>query len=86
MDGSSNTEVEQSIKAFLNQTLGISAGDVTITFDVTASGGGGGNLATAEQGDLCTIQVEVPFDKVSLIVGKYLAGKSLKGECMMRHL
>ena len=87
MGGSSNAEVGQAAKDFLNTTLGVDAGDVTVIISVTASGGGsGGDVANAQQGDMCTIQVQVPFDKVGLIKGDYLAGKLLKGDCMMRHL
>ncbi len=82
MGGSSNTEVEQSIKDFLSQTLGVSSGDVTVTITVSS----GGDVATAQQGDLCTIQVEVPFNKVSFIKGRYLDGVAIKGDCIMRHL
>ena len=87
MGGSSNAEVEQTVKDFLKVTLDVNAADVTVTITVTASdGGSGGDVVNAQQGDMCTVQVAVPFDKVSLIKGDYLDGKSLKGHCTMRHL
>lgn len=87
MGGSSDDEVEQLVRDFLTQTLGVDAGDVIVDVSVTESdGGAGGDVATAEQGDLCIVHVEVPFDSVSFIPGNYLSGRSLTGDCMMRHL
>ena len=82
MGGSSTNEVEQSIKDFLVATLGVDETDVTVV--VTESGGG--DVSDADSGDLCTIQVGLPFDSVSLIPGSYLLGRTLQGACMMRHL
>ena len=35
--------------------------------------------------DLINITVSVPFDKIALVTGKYLAGKNLTGSASMRH-
>ena len=87
MSGSSNAECEDLIEEFLNNTLGLAAGDITINISVTKSGGGTlTEVGDAVQGDLCVISVEIPFDKVSLVQGSYLVGKMLSGDSQMRHL
>lgn len=88
IDGSTNTTVTTWINSFLNQSLGVAAGDVTTTITVVAAPGNadpGNQLANAQPRDLVTIKVEVPFDKVAFIPGNYLNGKNLKAQSSMRH-
>ena len=85
LGGSSNAEVEQTVKHFLKETLGVDSQDVTISVSATGDEAGS-EVADAQKGDLCTVHVEVPYDKVGWIQGSYLAGKELKGVCIMRHL
>lgn len=88
LDGSTNQAVEQWIKDFLGQTLNVAAGDVSVKITVTPAPGNpnpNNQLANAQNKDLVTINVSVPFDKVSLIPGHYLAGKNLWAEVSMRH-
>ena len=82
MGGSSTAEVEQVVKDFVVATVGVAEADVAVV--VTEEGGG--DVSDADSGDLCTIQVNVAFDKVSYLPGSYLSGKTLQGKCMMRHL
>ena len=85
--GSSNSEVKQAVKDTVNLTLGLAAADVAVTVSVTAKNGGSvADVASAQQGDLCAIQVQVPYDKCSWFSPAWLDGESLKGDCMMRHL
>lgn len=88
IDGSSNSDVTNSIKTFLNQSTGVSAADVTTTITVTAAAGNpnpGNEVGNARMRDLITVNVQVPFNSVMLIPGKYLAGKQLVGRSAMRH-
>lgn len=85
--GSSNSEVAQAMKDAINLTLGLDEADVNVSVSVTAKCGGSvADVARAQQGDPCTIQVQVPYDKYSWFSPARLDGKSLKGDCMMRHL
>ena len=87
MDGSSNAEVEQSVRDFLSQSLGLAAGDVSVTISITTTNGGSlTEVGDCEQGDLCIIHVEVSFDKCSLVKGSYLVGKMIEGDSRMWHL
>ena len=88
LDDSTNTQVQTWIEDFLQQAINVSADDVTVTITVDPAPGNddpGNNLANAQTRDLCTIRVEVPFDKVAYIKGNYLNGKSLSGQSAMRH-
>jgi Flp pilus assembly protein TadG len=88
IDGSSNSDVTNSINTFLNQSTGVSAADVTTTITVTAAAGNpspGNEVGNARMRDLITVKVQVPFNSVMLIPGKYLAGKQLVGQSAMRH-
>ncbi len=88
LDGSTNQAVEQWIKDFLSQTLNVATGDITVKITVTPAPGNpnpNNQLANAQNKDLVTINVSVPFDKVSLIPGDFLAGKNLAAEVSMRH-
>ena len=88
VDGSSNTSVTTWVTTFLNESLGVNTSDVTVAITVDPAPGNADPLDKIEDAqtrDLVTIQVEVPFDKVSYIPGDYLSGKKLKGRSAMRH-
>lgn len=88
VDGSSNTNVTTWVTTFLNESLGVNTSDVTVAITVDPAPGNEDPLDMIEDAqtrDLVTIQVEVPFDKVSYIPGDYLSGKKLKGRSAMRH-
>ena len=88
VDGSSNTSVSTWVTTFLNESLGVNTSDVTVAITVDPAPGNEDPLDKIEDAqtrDLVTIQVEVPFDKVSYIPGDYLSGKKLKGRSAMRH-
>jgi Flp pilus assembly protein TadG len=85
--GTTNNDVTQAVKDFL-QAAGINSQDVTVTITVTAATGNpnpNNQVGNATTRDVCTVQVQVPFNKVSFIPGSYLNGKNLKGLCAMRH-
>ena len=90
LDGSTNTDVTNTVKTFLISAIGtsVSSSDITVTITVTAAAGNpnpANSVASSTTRDLITVKVSVPFNKVALIPGKYLAGKQLAGQSAMRH-
>lgn len=88
VDGSTNAAVTTSIKSFLQSSVGVAPGDVTVQITVTEEAGNpaaGNEVANASAKDLVTVHVSVPFSKVHFVPGKYLEGKNLAGQAAMRH-
>ncbi len=84
LDNKTNSEVEQLVSEFCESTLGVEAGDVTVT--ITINDVSGADLASAEQGDLCEVSVAVPFNEVSWLGSpRWLAGTALRAVCTMEH-
>jgi len=87
IDGSTNQSVTTAVTDFLNQSAGLNPADVTVAITVTAGPGNpspGNDVASAQGGDVCTVNVSIPFDKVTLTKADYLSGKNLTGFCAMR--
>ena len=88
IDGSTNNDVETWVEDFLNDSINVAASDVTVTITVEpAPGNDDPNdvLTDAQARDLVTVNVSVPFDKVSYVPGSYLNGKNLSARSSMRH-
>lgn len=88
LDGSSNQQVTQSAKEFLAATLSVAAADVNVGIAITPATGNpnpGNEVGNANARDLISVEISIPFNKVSLLPGKYLAGKQLIGRSAMRH-
>lgn len=90
LDGSTNVEVTNTIQTFLKSSISnsLSTSDMPVTITVTPAAGNpdpANNVANALSRDLVTVKVQVPFNKVALIPGKYLAGQQLSGLSAMRH-
>ena len=88
IDGSTNNDVETWVEDFLNDSINVVAADVSVTITVDpAPGNDDPNdvLADAQARDLVTVNVSVPFDKVSYVPGSYLNGKNLQAQSSMRH-
>jgi Flp pilus assembly protein TadG len=88
IDGLTNSTVEAWVEEFLNDTINVTASDVTVTITVVAAPGNDDPLnqvGNAQARDLVTIKVSVPFDKVSYVSGSYLNGKNLSAQSSMRH-
>ena len=86
--GSTNSQVEATVKEFLVAALSIAPNDATIAITVTPAAGNpsaSNQVANARSRDLCKVAIQVPFNKVNYIASSYLAGKMLKGYCAMRH-
>lgn len=88
VDGTSNSEVETTIREFLEGAAGVAPENVTIAIEVSPAPGNTdplNQLLNAAPRDLVTVRVEVPFDRVSYIQGHFLKGKTLRGVASMRH-
>ncbi|MFP6765312.1 MAG: hypothetical protein VB858_16910, partial [Planctomycetaceae bacterium] len=76
------------VDAFLDDSLGINPSDVTVEITVEPAPGNVDpydRIEDAQSRDLVTVQVSVPFDRVSYLPGDYLAGKNLSARNSMRH-
>ncbi|HEV8002926.1 MAG TPA: TadE/TadG family type IV pilus assembly protein [Planctomycetaceae bacterium] len=85
--GSTNAAVTQTITTFM-QSTNVNSQAITVSITVTPAAGNpdpANQIANAHTGDLCLIQVQVPFNQVSYIPGTYLVGKTLTGTCGMLH-
>jgi Flp pilus assembly protein TadG len=88
IDGCTNSEVTTSINSFLTQSLGQPGSAATTTITVAPATGNPDPLnqvGNATTRDLITVKVQIPYNSVALISGKYLAGKNLTGISSMRH-
>ena len=88
LDGSTNSDITSTIQSLLATSANVSTGDITVTITVTPATGNqdpGNNIAACHSKDLITIKVQVPFNKVALVAGKYLKDKMLTGQAAMRH-
>ena len=87
-DGSTNADVDSYIGDKLSGALGVQPADVTVNITITPdprNNTTGNNLVTATTFDLVTVEVVVPFDKVSFFAGHFLKGNNLRAETTMRH-
>ena len=84
---STNVLVEQRIKDFCQTALGVDGNSVAVTITIVPAAGNedpGNEVAKAQQGDLCSVAVQVPFDDLSYIRPDFLRNKSLIGRCTMQ--
>jgi Flp pilus assembly protein TadG len=88
LDGSTNTSVTQAARDFLTSTLNVASGDVGVTITITPDAGNpdpGNECANSNTRDLIEVAIAIPFNKVALVPGDYLSGKTLSGRAAMRH-
>jgi Flp pilus assembly protein TadG len=88
LDGSTNSQVEQAIRDFLQASLNVSGDAVNVTITITPAPGNstsGNSLSDAQSRDLITVRVEVPFGQVNYIPSKHLQNAMLVGQTSMRH-
>lgn len=81
VDGSTNSTVSDAAKNFLASAANVSTSDVTVNI-TTASGG---SVSAAQPRELITVNVTLPFEKVTWLPPKYLAGQTLSATAAMRH-
>lgn len=87
MADATNTSVETAVLDFVESSVGVPRGNVSVTITVTPATGNpdpGNNLAIANKRDLCNVLVSVPFADVDYLPGEYLADRNLIGQCAMR--
>ena len=87
-DGATNAAVETTVESYLQQSLGLTGADMTVTITVTPGPGNpdpANNVANASPGDKCTVQTEVPYSNLAIFGGRILDGATLRGFCSMRH-
>lgn len=84
IDGSTNSSVSAVAQNSMASAANISASDVTVTI-TTSTSGGGNSVANAQPQDLITVNLSLPFSKVSWLPPKYMAGKNLTAMSAMRH-
>lgn len=90
LDGSTNAAVTSAARTFLRSAISsnLTDTDIPVTITITPATGNtdpGNVLANCNSRDLISVQVSIPFNKVALIPGDYLAGKNLVGKSSMRH-
>ena len=86
VDGYTNNDVTDYVNDFLVDTLKVNTQHVTVSITITPATGNtttGNDITAAQRRDLITVRADVPFDEVSYIAGKYLAGKTLRSETTM---
>ena len=87
LEGASNSSITDLAVSLLEDSGNISEQDVTVTITVTPGTGNpdpNNEIANASPGDLCHVQIHVPFSEVAYIPGNYLGGKLLRAACTMR--
>jgi Flp pilus assembly protein TadG len=88
LDGSTNADIEDSVRSFCSSTLHVAPEAIAITITIDTAPGNdpaGNQLENAHRGDLCTVDIQVPFGEVALFTPKYLASQSLTASCAMEH-
>lgn len=89
VDGTTNEDVEDRVVNFLQETLNIgNPDDLTVVITVEAdedNADPGNEVGQASTGDLCTIDVSVPYNEVSFGVLRFLRNSTLSGRVTMRH-
>jgi Flp pilus assembly protein TadG len=87
-DGSTNTDVQNAVKAFLSSSLHMSPGSVSVTITITPAPGNPNpqnECANAKVKDLIGVDVRVPYSAVAVIPGTFLQNVMLSGRSYMRH-
>lgn len=88
IDGSTNPVVETSIKEFLRKSCNAAPADVQVDINVTPDPSNpdpANQLNASTTGDIVTVSVSVPFNKVSLIRGTWLNASNIVSQATMRH-
>lgn len=88
LDGSTNAEIISFAETTLAGAASADVADIEVSIAVQPALGSaatGNNLSTTEAYDLITVEVSVPYDKISFFTGNYLGGKTLSSSATMRH-
>lgn len=86
IDGSTDTSIRSLVTQQVAGTVNCPENSVTVNITVTAASGQQlSGLSQAEPRDLIAVNVSVPHSTVSYSLSRWLAGKTLRGACAMRH-
>lgn len=88
MSGSTNTEVETTVREFASSTIGVSPDLLTVTINVTPATGNpdpGNDVSFAHKRDMCDVSVSVAFNNVNYLPAEFLSSANLIGQSAMRH-
>jgi Flp pilus assembly protein TadG len=84
VEGATSSQVEQKVKTHCVNTLGVSAGDVTVA--IAVNGNVGADLSQAEAGNEINISVSVPFSKVGAgFFANMFSNTTLSSTCIFEH-
>lgn len=88
MTGSTNADVEATVKQVAEATVGVAPADVQVTIQVTEYTGNppaNNDVSKANKRDLCQVMATVNYDKINLVPIKWLTGVAVLGQAAMRH-
>ena len=88
LDNSTNAAVEQVVKDFCVDSLGLTADQVNVVIELETAAGSpvaGNSLANARAGDKCSITASVAYDEISLFPASYMNGRQLTRSYTLEH-
>ena len=88
MTGKTNADVTNAVNQFMLDAVNVTPDKFSMTITVTPAPDNpspANEVGNANTGDLVEVVILVPFDNVSYISPDWLSGRSLRGECAMRH-
>ncbi|MCA9036811.1 MAG: pilus assembly protein [Planctomycetaceae bacterium] len=87
LDGSTNANVTADVRDLVVNTVNCPIGAVTVTIAVTSESTGQTltDVSLAKPRDLIEVDVLVPQESCSYALSRWLSGRSLRGQCAMRH-
>lgn len=88
MSGSTNADVESTVKTIAQSTIGVAPADVQVAITVTEYTGNpptSNNVALARKRDLCNVSATIGYDRINIMPVKWLTGVSVRGQAAMRH-
>lgn len=84
LDGTTKSQVEQAIQTQCNDTLNVSASDVSVTIEVNDSAAT--PLTSAQQDDKIEVVITIPYSKAGVgFFANFLTSITLRSVCTMEH-
>ncbi len=86
--GTTNTEIVQIVSQACQDSLAIDATDVTVTISVIEANGNppaGNEVANANFGDACKIEVEIGFDSISYFTPQWMVNVPVYAQATLEH-
>lgn len=87
LDGSSNASVKSAVASRVSTMVNCPQNVVNVQVAITSASSNNSvsDLTNAKPRDEIVISVTVPHSAVSYSVSKFLEGKTIRGQCAMRH-